>query len=134
MKKARSNNTSVTPSAKGFASDQALVSVLQNLPVGVVIFSKTQILFINKKALKMFRAGKSVEQSIHNYSVFDFILPEYHKRIRESNKKIMAGEELNAFELKIKNTKDELIDVEVKSNTILFEGKKSHSERDLGDF
>lgn len=125
MKKARSNNASVTPSAKGFASDQALVSVLQNLPVGVVIFSKTQILFINKKALKMFRAGKSVEQSIHNYSVFDFILPEYHKRIRESNKKIMAGEELNAFELKIKNTKDELIDVEVKSNTILFEGKKA---------
>lgn len=124
MKKTTSNKTSAESPTKGSAADQALVSVLQSLPVGVIIFSSSSILFSNKKALKMLKAGKSFERSIRSYSVFDLILTQYHKEIRQHYKSILAGEEPEAYELKIKNVKDELIDVEVTCNAIRFEGKK----------
>jgi PAS domain S-box-containing protein len=125
MRKAASNKASLTLSVKSSANDQALVSTLQNLPVGVIIFSTSSILFANKKALKMLKTDKGFERSIHDHSVFDLILPEYHQRIRQSNKKILAGEEQLGYELKIKNAKDEVIDVEVNCNSIVFNGKKA---------
>jgi len=106
-------------------NDTLLISVLQNLPVGVIIFSTDKILFINKKALKIFKGSKSLEKNINDYSFFDFILPQYHKQIKANNKKILAGEEFDSFELKIKNAKQEITDIEVKSNAIAFNGKKA---------
>jgi PAS domain S-box-containing protein len=124
MRRIQNNkNSSVTIPLSG--NDLLLVSVLQNLPVGVIIFSTNRILFINKKALNIFKVNKTLERSINNYSVFDFILPEYHKRVRENNKKLLAGEEFESFELKITNAKKEITNVEVKSNVIFFNGKKA---------
>ena len=39
-------------------TDDALISVLDKLPVGVVIFSETNILFLNKEALKFLNHPK----------------------------------------------------------------------------
>jgi PAS domain S-box-containing protein len=124
MRKAPSNNASLPLSAKG-AHDEALVSTLQNLPVGVIIFSTSTILFANKKVLHMLKTGKGSEHSIYELSVYDLILPEYHRRIRQSNKKILAGDEQLGYELKIKTAKDDVIDVEVNCNSIVFNGKKA---------
>jgi PAS domain S-box-containing protein len=124
MRRIQNNKYSLTATPPQ-GNDPLLVSVLQNLPVGVIIFSTANIFFINKKALKIFKVNKSLEKSINGYSVFDFILPEFHKCVKESNKKILAGEELDRLELKIKNAKGEITDVEVKSNVILFNGKKA---------
>lgn len=125
MKKAQNNKVSSVISLPDQANDSALISVLQNLPVGVVIFSPAKILFLNKKALKIFKATKRFEKEIYERSVFDFLLPEYHSCIRESNKKLLAGQELNTIELRLKNAKGEVVDVEVKSNAITFRGKKA---------
>ena len=46
-------------------------------------------------------------------------------RIKENNIKIANGEEFIPFELKIKNGKNEIIDLEVKSNAIIFNGEKA---------
>ncbi len=120
------DSLSVAPASnKNNENDHLLISVLQNLPVGVIIFSNTKILFANKKSFQILRINKSFGNQIAEYSIFDFILPEFHQRIKTNNKKILQGEEFNSFEFKIKNFKQEIIDVEVKSNVIVFNGKKA---------
>lgn len=106
-------------------NDDALISALQNLPIGVVIFTLDKILFLNKFALKIFKPSKSLEKNISNHSIFEFLLPEYHKRIKENSLKIFKGEEFVPFELKIKNAKNEIVDLEIKSNVVFFNGKKA---------
>ncbi|MCD6016950.1 MAG: hypothetical protein K0S53_71 [Bacteroidetes bacterium] len=116
----------VAPLINNSANDAALISVLESLPVGVLIFTLNKILFLNKEALKIFKPSKELQKSLNNHSVFEFLLPEYHKRIKENVKKIIqTGEEFSPFELKIKNTKGEIIDLEVKSNAIVFNGQKA---------
>jgi PAS domain S-box-containing protein len=106
-------------------NDAALISVLDNLPIGVVIFSLTNILFINKAALKIVQPNSALKKPITDYSIFDFLLPDYHQRIKENSIKIFNGEEFVPFELKIKNAENEVVDLEVKSNAVIFNGEKA---------
>lgn len=106
-------------------TDNALISVLEKLPVGVVIFSETNILFLNKEALKIFKPSKALEKTITDHSIFEFLLPEYHQRVKENSIKVFQGQEFVPFETKIRNAKNKIIDLEVKSNTIIFNGKKA---------
>ena len=106
-------------------SDDALMSVLEKLPVGVVIFSETNILFLNKEALKIFKPSKTLEKSITKRSIYDFLLPEYHQRVKENTIKVFQGQEFVPFETKIRNAKNQIIDLEVKSNAIIFNGKQA---------
>jgi len=105
------------------ASDTALIKVLDTFPVGVIIFTLNNILFLNKEAIKIFKPSKELQKSITNHSVFEFLLPEYHKRIKENVRKIIKGEEFVAFELKIKNARNQVVDLEVKSSVVTFKGQ-----------
>jgi PAS domain S-box-containing protein len=128
IKKTKNKNTSsksLATNKPSHASDNTLISVLENLPIGVVVFNANKILFLNKIALKVFKTTKELKKTIYNHSIFDFLLPEYHKRIKENNIKILNGENFEPFELKIKNAKNEIIDLEVKSNAIIFNGEKA---------
>ena len=78
---------------------------------------------LNNIALKLFKTNNELKKTIYNHSIFDFLLPEYHKRIKENNIKILNGEDFEPFELKIRNAKNEIIDLEVKSNAIIFNGE-----------
>src|SRR4051812_14566173 len=93
-------------------SDEALIAVLNTLPVGVIIFSAKNILFANKPALKVLKPNRSQEKTLTAHSIFDFLLPEFHKRIKANNKKLLGGEIFIPAELKIRNYKDEIIDIE----------------------
>lgn len=116
----------VKPIIHNSANDAALVSVLQRLPVAVVIFTLNKILFLNKEALKIFKPSKELKKTISSHSVFEFLLPEYHKRIKENVKKIIQNsDEFVPLELKIKNAKRQIIDLEVKSNIVFFNGEKA---------
>jgi PAS domain S-box-containing protein len=106
-------------------TDSALISVLEKLPVAVVIFSETNILFLNKEALKIFKPSKALAKTITNYSIFDYLLPEYHQRIKENAIKVLQGQEFVPFETKIRNAKNQIVDLEVKSNAIIFNGKQA---------
>ena len=128
IKKTKNKNTSsksIATNKPSYASDIALISVLENLPIGVVVFTLNKILFLNKTALKVFKPNKELKKTIHQHSIFEFLLPEYHKRIKENSVKILKGEEFVPFELKIKNAKNEIIDLEVKSNAVVFNGQKA---------
>ena len=106
-------------------TDDALISVLDKLPVGVVIFSETNILFLNKEALKIFKPSKALEKTITNHSIFEFLLPEYHQRVKENSIKVFQGQEFIPFETKIRNAKNQIVDLEVKSTAIIFKGKQA---------
>lgn len=127
--KPKINNTSslktTVKHTKNSVNDIAIINVLNTLPVGVVIFSLSKILFANKPALKIFKPTASLKQNINKHSIFEFLLPEYHERIKENSLKILKGEEFKPFELKIKNPKNEIVDLEVKSNVIEFNGQKA---------
>ena len=128
IKKTKNKNTSSQSLATNKisnASDVALISVLENLPIGVVVFTLNKILFLNKTAVKIFKPTKELKKTIHQHSIFEFLLPEYHQRIKENSIKILKGEEFVPFELKIRNAKNEIIDLEVKSNAIVFNGEKA---------
>jgi PAS domain S-box-containing protein len=127
MIKMRKNNirSSKEIDVTSSSNENALLSVLQNIPAGIVIFDSKKILFLNKEAIKIFKPAKQLITNLHEYTIFDFLLPEYHKRIKENNLKIMNGEVFDPFELKIKNGKNQIVDLEVKSNVIDFNGKKA---------
>ncbi len=106
-------------------NDEAVISVLEKLPICVVIFTLDQILFLNKPALKILKPSKTKEKSITGHSIFEYLLPEYRKTIKENTLNLFKGNESEPFELKIKNGKNEIIDLEVKSNVIEFKGQKA---------
>lgn len=120
--KIRSAKPAITPKNTS-EKDSALIKVLDTFPIGVVVFTLKNILFLNKEAIKIVRADKTLQKAITNHSVFEFLLPEYHKRIKENFQRIIKGEKFDAFELKINNAKNEIIDLEVKSSLINFNGK-----------
>ena len=124
MKRKTKNNTSssqsIATTKTSNASDSALISVLENLPIGVVVFTLNKILFLNKTALKIFKPNKELKKTIHNHSIFEFLLPEYHKRIKENSVKILKGEEVKEeIKKKAENNKDKA-DNKIKGNWILF--------------
>ena len=126
IKKTKNKNTSsqsLATNKPSNASDNTLISVLEKLPIGVIVFNSNKILFLNNIALKLFKTNNELKKTIYNHSIFDFLLPEYHKRIKENNIKILNGEDFEPFELKIRNAKNEIIDLEVKSNAIIFNGE-----------
>ncbi len=80
-------------------SEERLKNVIQSLPVGVVIHSNEKILFANPAAYKIMEVP--LTQSLSEYSVFDFIHPDYKKIALQRIKQTVT-----------KNIKNELIEQE----------------------
>lgn len=96
---------------------------LDNLPVAVIIFDNTQIYYINKAGWKILGNKKPLDLSKKKISVFDFLLPEYHKSIRANNIKILSGKPHERLDFKIKNLRGEIMHMESCSNRTEFNGK-----------
>jgi PAS domain S-box-containing protein len=95
---------------------------LNALPLAIVVFDNKKVYFVNTRALAILKLPKKTK--VEELDVYNFILPEYHKIIRHSNNKILKGMEFAPVELKIKDKKGSILDIEVKSNAIVFNGKK----------
>jgi PAS domain S-box-containing protein len=99
------------------------LSALENLPVALVIFDNTKVYYLNERAYDILKLPKKTD--LKKLKPLTFISLEFQKRIKENNTRILKGEEFPALELKIKNTKGKTIDVEAKSNRIVFNGKQA---------
>lgn len=106
------------------SNEDALITVLENIPIGVLIYDLSKVLFANSAAYKIFNHSKR-SKKITEYSVFDFLLPEYHQLVKHNAKKLFKGEKIIPKIVKVKNEKGKILDLEVKSNAILFKGKKA---------
>ena len=73
IKKAKNRKTSsqsITNTVLNNTSDYTFTNVLENLPIGVVIFTLNKILFLNKEAIKIFKLSKTLQKNIGNYTNF----------------------------------------------------------------
>ncbi|MBA4240862.1 MAG: hypothetical protein C0448_09045 [Sphingobacteriaceae bacterium] len=107
------------------SNDDALVNVLQTLPVGVIIYTLNNILFANNSAFNYLKFDKKLNSKIETLSVFDFLLPEYHKTVKSNVALLLKGKTPNNLIFKLKNKKGELYHIEVKSSVVVFKGQKA---------
>lgn len=107
------------------SNDDALVNVLQTLPVGVIIYTLNNILFANNSAFNYLKFDKKLNSKIETLSVFDFLLPEYHKTVKSNVALLLKGKTPNNLIFKLKNKNGELYHIEVKSSVVVFKGQKA---------
>lgn len=107
------------------SNDDALINVLQTLPVGVIIYTLNNILFANNSAFNYLKFDKKLNSKIETLSVFDFLLPEYHKTVKSNVALLLKGKTPNNLIFKLKNKKGELYHIEVKSSVVVFKGQKA---------
>ena len=107
------------------ADDEVLISVLQSLPVGVIIYTLDNILFANNSAFNILNFDKKQESKLYKLSIFNFLLPEYHQTVKSNIKKIISGKPADSKIYKLLNQKKQEFSIEVKSNVIKFNGIKA---------
>lgn len=98
-------------------------SLVDYSPDGVIIHIDGIVKFANPSALKMI--GVDGFDEIENTPVFDFILPEFHQNVLERTSKTKEGANLDFIEIKIKNKKGDIIDLETKPTLIRFNGQEA---------
>ena len=100
------------------------ISVLQSFPVGVIIYSLKNILFANSAAFKILNFDKKIEKSITKYSIFDFLLPEYHKIVKNNALLLFKGDTPDSLIYRVVNQKKQFFSIEVKSSVVKFNGEQ----------
>ena len=67
IKKTKNKNTSsqsLATNKPSNARDNTLISVLEKLPIGVIVFNSNKILFLNNIALKLLKINKELKKTI----------------------------------------------------------------------
>jgi PAS domain S-box-containing protein len=99
-------------------SNELLLSLV---PDPLVIHQKGRVIFINQVGLKLF--GAKDLQELAGKSVFDYVLPEYHKNLAERIKLIYSLKQSSKpLEIKITNLKDSILDIEISGVLINYQG------------
>ena len=105
-------------------SKESYKALVENLPEGVVIYTQEQILYANIGAYKMVNITiGSKNQKKH--SIFDFVLPEFKEQLIRKIKLLKHGKTFGEFEIKLLTNDGKVIDIEVRSNRILYKGKQA---------
>jgi PAS domain S-box-containing protein len=100
------------------------LNTLNHLPVALILFDSKKVYFLNTLAIKLFKVPKKNISKLESLSIYKFLNKSFHKRIKESSKKILKGEEFPPIELECKNFKDQTIYLEAKSNVVTYNNKK----------
>lgn len=121
----KKNTSSLKKTNATQTGDDTIISVLQTLPVGVIVYTLKNILFANKAAFNLLKFDKKLEKKIDQLSVFDFLHADYHKTVRGNAKKLFSGQKVTPQLYQLSNPKGEVFYIESKSNFINFKGKKA---------
>lgn len=105
--------------------DENITSVLQALPVGVIIYTLKNILFANKAAFDVLKFNKKLADKIEELTIFDFLEKQYHKTVKDNTNRIFKGQKVIPQFYKLKNQKGEEFYIETKSNAINFKEQKA---------
>jgi PAS domain S-box-containing protein len=97
-------------------------NLIEYTPDGVFIHDRRgRILFANPSTLRIM--GIDHLSEIENKSIFNYIIPEDHKAIRNNKERMDTGETLPFAEVKIKRPDGTIIEVETKPISFTYEGK-----------
>ncbi len=105
-------------------SKESYESLVENLPEGVVIYTLDQILYANLGAYKIANVDISADSN-KKYSIFDFVIPKFKAEIQKKIKLIYSGKSLGPVEMKLLTTTGKVIDIEARSNVIIYKGKQA---------
>lgn len=101
------------------------IGTLDQLPVAVILFDIKKIYYLNKRARKIFGLNQSVKlDELNKLKFFNYVAEEYRSRIKSNTNRIINGEELDPIEIEIITFNGKRVQIEAKSNAVLFQGKK----------
>lgn len=99
-------------------------AALENLPVAALLFDNEKIYYINGKGLEILGIKNPAKFYKSSPSIFDFLLSDFHEKIRKNNVKILSGKPHEILEFTIHISKGIKFDLESRSNLVLYNGKK----------
>ncbi len=98
-------------------------NLLQKSPLGILIHDGQKALYANDFILKLISAKSFNEVEVKD--IFSYILPEYHEQVKQRIADQSQGKETPFFEFKGILPNKTIIDLEIKSVPVLFEGKQA---------
>jgi PAS domain S-box-containing protein len=96
-------------------------SLVEKLPIGIVIHNKGNLVFANAQAYSIF--GVKASKSLIGTSVLDFVHPDYRMKIGERMKEVAAGVPVPMMEQKYLRADGRVIDVEAMAFPFSFHGE-----------
>ncbi|MFL5764858.1 MAG: PAS domain S-box protein [Bacteroidia bacterium] len=98
-------------------------SLVDYSPDGVFIHIDGKVVFANPSALKLAEI-KNIEAAA-SYTLFDFLLPEYHESVVDRIKQAAGGKSQGFIEVKMRALTGEIKEVETKPILIKFNGRNA---------
>jgi PAS domain S-box-containing protein len=96
-------------------------SLVEKLPIGIVIHNKGNLVFANTQAYSIF--GVKSSKSLIGKNVLDFVHPDYRLKIAERMKEVDAGVPVPMMEQKYLRTDGKIVDVEAMAYPFTFQGE-----------
>ncbi|RAW02822.1 PAS domain-containing sensor histidine kinase [Pseudochryseolinea flava] len=100
------------------------LSLMERLPIGVVVHKNGKLLFANAQAHLILAAGKTTKGLIGT-DVMNFVHPDYHQRILRRMKEVAEGMPFPMTEQKYVRFDGKVIDVETMAFPFNFKGEQS---------
>jgi diguanylate cyclase (GGDEF)-like protein/PAS domain S-box-containing protein len=106
---------------KAELSETRLLNILKFSPEPIIVYQEEKIVFVNNKFEELVETTSS---EIIGKSIYHCVLPDYHPTINHRLNEISQGNKgLERVELKIKTTKNAILDIEISSAPILYNDK-----------
>jgi PAS domain S-box-containing protein len=96
-------------------------SLVEKLPIGIVIHNKGSLVFANAQAYSIF--GVKPAKSLVGTSVLDFVHPDYRLKIGERMKEVAAGVPVPMMEQKYLRADGKVVDVEAMAFPFSYQGE-----------
>jgi PAS domain S-box-containing protein len=97
-------------------------SLVEKLPIGIVIHQKGKLLFANAQAYAIF--GAKHPKNLIGSNVLDFVHPEYRERIAERMLEVQAGVPVPMMEQKYLRSDGRAVDVEAMAFPFSYQGEQ----------
>ena len=98
-------------------------ALVEHSPDGILILIENKMVFANASAEKILETSGS--NNLKNYSLLDFILPEYHKMLNDQIQRSLKGESIPFMDAKAKTLNGKTIEIETKPILITYNGKQA---------
>jgi PAS domain S-box-containing protein len=96
-------------------------SLVEKLPIGIVIHQRGKLLFANAQAYSIF--GIKAPNSLIGSQVLDFVHPEYRNKIADRMREVEAGVPVPMMEQKYLRVDGRVVDVEAMAYPFTFQGE-----------
>lgn len=102
-------------------SEQRYRSLVENSPEGIVVYSESRLIYLNRAALALL--GAQTEQQLLGRPVLDMVHPDWRNKARERARLSQQGQDSDLAEFQYLRIDGSSVDVEAVSTSIVFEGK-----------